>query len=125
MPIFLWSMVVNHDAGPVTARGLRSSTDCSTGSGAISTGGGSRTVAITRLRGWSWRSLERIQVGDQRVDLVLREVQVGHHRAGLGSGRIAQPGGQVLVVQVEGGAGERVPALQMGEVGPDDAGRDA
>src|SRR3954470_8421399 len=117
MPIFLWSIVVNHDANPVTARGRRNSTDCSGGGGGSSTTGGSRTVAITRLRGMSWRSLQRIQVGDEAVDLILRKVQVGHDRSGLGRRWIAQPCREVLVVELEHGTGEGVPALQVGEVG--------
>src|SRR4051812_44849581 len=117
-------MVVNHEAGPVMLRGLRRSRGCSLMSGAGSTTVGSRTVAINGLRKSSWWSLQCIQIGDQRCDLGLRQVEVRHHGTRFGLGRIPQPGSQVLVVHLEDGAGEDVATLQVREVGTDRAGGD-
>src|SRR4051794_21281896 len=100
MPIRLWSTVVNHDAKPVMARGRRRMAGCSsirsTSAGVVTVG--SRTVAISRLPECGWRSLQRIQVGDQLSDLVLAEIEVRHHRSRLHGGRVEEPPAQVGVV---------------------------
>src|SRR5438477_12032703 len=109
MPIRLWSTVVNHDAGPVMARGRRmiaGSTSWTSGSGGVVTVG-SRTVAISGLpECWS-RSLQRVQISDELGDLILAQVEVRHHRSRLLAGWVAQPLAQVAVVQIEDGTGER------------------
>src|SRR5947209_1037209 len=115
----LWSIVVIQPQKPSVFRGRRNgeTTDSGAGGGGARAGG-SRTVATNSLPGLRWRSLERFQVGDELGDVFLGQVEVRHHRARLGSRRVAQPGPEVVRRHGEDGARENRPALEVGQVGP-------
>src|SRR6185503_8726441 len=54
--------------------------------------------ALWTLRGWVRRTLQRQQVIHEVGDLLGREVELRHHRAGLHSWRVLDPFGQVRLV---------------------------
>ena len=91
MPIFLWSTVVTHARQPVFARG-RAKTPRAEWSrpappeGSASTSEGRSTIAMASL-------LQRLEVGDERIDLVFGQVQVGHAAAALAGPSASRPGG--------------------------------
>src|SRR5690606_28673140 len=102
MPIRLWSTVVTQDRQPVVAfgrvntpRGLRSSVV--TG-GRVRASVGRSTMAMSAL-------LQRLEVGDERIDLRVAEVQVRHAAPVVGGhrllpGRVLQPCLEVGVVHL-------------------------
>src|SRR5262245_39670453 len=108
IPIFLWSTVVSQLQKPVVAVGRRRSPR----------GAGTLTLAISSPPS----SRQAVQVGRQRVDLVLGQPVVRHLRALLHRVRVAQPRLQRLEVRLPievgfpMGAGETLVG-RVGEVG--------
>src|SRR3984893_2508953 len=108
-------MVVIHPQNPSLFFGrcrneVSKSATSSPGAGAGA--GGSRTMAIVDLpRGAARGSSERIEIGDELGDLVLREVEIGHDRARLLGRGVAEPGPEVGIGVVEDGACEHAAAL--------------
>src|SRR5882762_5596738 len=118
MPIRLWSTVEIQLQKPCSALGRANGR-----AGALVTA--TAIAGLLRRRRWwgvSCRSLlERLQERHELVDLGLREVEVRHAGAllgphGLHGRRVAQPALQIVGVELEGGAGERRPALEVGQV---------
>src|SRR5436853_3808149 len=125
MPIRLWSIVVSHPTNPFVVRGRFSSGGSRGAWGAsgrsVVTGSSVVVIGTLRLvsgggRGQGGRSLQRVQEGDELGDLVLAEVEVGHVRAGLLGGRIAQPPAKVVVVHLQYRPREHAALTQVGEV---------
>src|SRR6516165_4847609 len=78
------------------------------------TSGGSRTVAIRPLPRIELEvSFQRIQVGNEAVNLGRGQVEVRHDRAGFLGGWIGQPGTEIVVSVLEDGAGEHAAALEV------------
>src|SRR5687767_11914230 len=104
-PIFLWSTVVTQDRHPVVARG-RANTPSGLRAtvppeGSARASEGRSTIAMGQL-------LQRLEVGDEGIDLLVGEVQVRHAAGPLGvhgllARGVSQPG-------FEGGSVE-APAL--------------
>src|SRR6266542_4443087 len=107
IPIRLWSTVVIQLQNPVVAVGRRSRP-------LLAPSVRTLTVAIAARP----PSLQRHQVGDQRLHLLVGEPVVGHPRPRLHRGGVLQPPFQVGPVHGEDAAGEAVPAHQVREVRP-------
>src|ERR1700730_17325576 len=80
---------------------------------------GSATVAMR------WSLLERLEIGDQLRDLLGREVEVRHTRAGFLTRGVVEPPAEVVGVHLEQATGERLTAVDVREVGADLAAREA
>src|SRR5688572_68341 len=109
IPIFLWSTVLIHERQPVVARG-RANTPralCALGApeGSARVSEGRSTIAMERL-------LQRLQVGDEQVDLLIGEIQVGH--AALLAGRHRLLRRRVLQPLLEVGHVEHALAANLG-----------
>ena len=76
MPIFLWSTVVNHDFHPVMAVG-RSKMPMGWKSSVVSPDG-KASVGRGSVSAIGQFLLERLKVGDELIDLILGQAQVGH-----------------------------------------------
>src|SRR5688500_7081824 len=95
IPIFLWSTVLIHARQPLFVRGRVNTprAECSRTTppeGRASTSEGRSTIAMASL-------LQRLEVGDERIDLLVCEVQVRHATAALCvhrllARRVLQPG---------------------------------
>src|SRR5438128_9480838 len=112
-PIRLWSTVVTQLHHPLVAVGRASRRR---GRGAMPYSPSPATEAIGSQPP---PSLQRLEIRDQRVDLVLCEPEVRHVRSGLDRRRIVQPVAEVAGVVLEGGARERGPAGEVRQVGAD------
>src|SRR5437660_10282701 len=98
MPIFLWSIVVIQFHNPVGCVGRRNRRR--------GWGGTNSVRSATAVISGGKSSLQRLQVGDQVVDLRRRQSQVGHLRARFHARGVVQPHVQVLRRHVEGVARE-------------------
>ena len=64
-------------------------------------------------------SLQRLQIRDQDIELVVGQVVVGHERAGFDGRRVFEPEANVVRVVFKDAAGKRAPTGEVGQVRPD------
>src|ERR1700730_16934807 len=64
-------------------------------------------------------SLQRLQIRDQDIELVVGQVIVGHERARLDGRRVLEPEANVVRSVLKDAAGKCSPTGEMGQVRPD------